>query len=341
MRMLSYHTKMRLRKILTIVGIVLLVLITIWACWMVWLQRYVVFTRDGVVFDFDRSTLSLPEKAEGQVMPEETIPINIQVLTQDEAEDQAQKEETLSGFYADTDMLRNDFETVKEVLKGLPEGTAVMLDVKSMFGNFYYTTSINGANQSSAVNAEEMDQLIQSLSNQGVYLIARLPAFRDSAFAEAHLTSGLAMSSGALWQDDENCYWLDPSSETVLTHLIQISQELRKKGFDEVVFSDFSIPDSGNISYPADTSKDDVIRQAAGELVSACATGEFVVSFCSGADFPLPAGKSRLYLENVDPVKVQSTFEGSMIPNKEARLVFVTSTRDTRFDEYSVLRSAQ
>lgn len=341
MRMLSYHSKMRLRKILTIVGIVALVLISIWVFWMVWLQRYIVFTRNGVVFDFDRSTLSLSQKAEGQVVPEETIPIDIQVLTQEEAEDQAQKGETLSGFYADTDMLSNHFDSVKETLTALPEGTAVMLDVKSIFGNFYYTTSINEAGQSSALDAKAMDQLIQALSDQDVYLIARLPAFRDSAFAEAHPGSSLSLSSGALWQDEENCYWLDPASETVLTNLIQICRELRQKGFDEVVFTDFKIPDSGNISYSAEATKDDTIRHAANELVSACATGDFVVSFSSSADFPLPAGKSRLYLESVDPLQVEKIFESSIIQNKENRLVFVTATRDTRFDEYSVLRSAE
>lgn len=341
MRMLSYHSKMRLRKILTVVGIVALVLIAIWACWMVWLQRYIVFTRDGVVFDFSRSTLSLAEKAEGQVLAEESMPVDIQILTQEEIEQQEQKTQTLSGVYADTDMLSHNLEAVKESLKVLPEGTAVMLDVKSIFGNFYYTTTIDGANPSSAIDIKAMDQLIQTLSNQGVYLIARVPAFRDSAFAEANPSSGLALSSGALWQDDEKCYWLDPANEAVLSHLIQISRELRQKGFDEVVFTDFKIPDSGSISYPAAISKDDVIRQAASELIAACSTGEFMVSFCSSPDFPLPAGRSRLYLETIDPLQVQTVFENSAIENKESRLVFVTPTRDTRFDEYSVLRSVQ
>ena len=60
--MLSYQAKTRLRKILIGLLVLALVLLVVWICWMVWLQRYIVFTRDGVVFAFDRSTLLLEEK---------------------------------------------------------------------------------------------------------------------------------------------------------------------------------------------------------------------------------------------------------------------------------------
>ena len=59
MKMFSYHTKMRLRKALRILGVLSLTCLVLWICWLVWLQRYVVFTRDGVTFDFERSTLRL------------------------------------------------------------------------------------------------------------------------------------------------------------------------------------------------------------------------------------------------------------------------------------------
>lgn len=41
-------------------------------------------------------------------------------------------------------------------------------------------------------------RLLADLIRQDCYLIARLPAFRDSAFAEANPDSGLALDSGAL-----------------------------------------------------------------------------------------------------------------------------------------------
>ena len=62
MRMLSYHTKMRLRKVFTVLGILALVALLLWICWLVWLQRFIVYTRDGVVFDFYRSSSHLSGK---------------------------------------------------------------------------------------------------------------------------------------------------------------------------------------------------------------------------------------------------------------------------------------
>ena len=167
----------------------------------------------------------------------------------------------------------------------------MLLDVKSKFGNFYYTTSLSGATQSDTIDSGAMDRLIHTLKEQGCYLIARLPAFRDSAFAQSNPTAGLALSSGALWTDDEQCYWLDPASQTVMANLMQICRELQETGFDEVVFTDFRIPDSGSIVYSAAASKDEILRQAARQLAS-CAGQGFTVSFAGSPDFPLPAGQT-------------------------------------------------
>ena len=74
MKVFSYHTKMRLRKVLQVLGILALTGLVIWICWLVWLQRYVVYTREGVTFDFDRSTLDLDGKETGPQAAGETAP---------------------------------------------------------------------------------------------------------------------------------------------------------------------------------------------------------------------------------------------------------------------------
>lgn len=339
MRMLSYQAKVRLKKILLTLGVLALVLLVVWLCWMVWLQRYIVFTRDGVVFDFGRSTLDLADKEAATAPPQDTMAMHIQILEGDEAQaQQAQSAQPIQGVYADTELLSEDFDLALENLSDLEPGTAVMLDVKSKFGNFYYTTSMQGAGQSAAVDAGQMDALIKDLAGRDVYLIARLPAFRDSAFAQANQDCGLALDSGILWTDEEQCYWLDPASQTVVSNLVQICRELRQLGFDEVVFTDFRIPDSGSIAYSAAASKDQVLKDAAQALVAACASDSFTVSFAGGAGFPLPQGRSRLYLEGIAPEQAEDTAEKISVTDKSTQLVFLTDTRDTRFAEYSVLR---
>lgn len=334
MKLFSYHTKMRLRKALRILGILCLIGLVLWICWLIWLQRYVVFTRDGVTFDFDRSTLHLEHKEPG---PQETEATSaVEILFQD-APQETQDLSPLNGVYVDTDLLQAGPDTLAGHLSALEPGTAVLLDVKSKFGNFYYTTSLSGATQSDTVDCAAMDRLIQTLQERGCYLIARLPAFRDSAFAQANPTAGLALSSGALWTDDEQCYWLDPASQAVTANLMQICRELQDTGFDEVVFTDFRIPDSGSIVYTAAASKDEILRQAAQQLAS-CAGQGFTVSFTGSPDFPLPAGQTRLYLENVAPEQAAATAEKTSVSDARTQVVFLTTSRDTRFDEYGALR---
>lgn len=334
MKLFSYHTKMRLRKALRILGILCLIGLVLWICWLIWLQRYVVFTRDGVTFDFDRSTLHLEHKEPGPQETEATTAVEI--LFQD-APQETQDLSPLNGVYVDTDLLQAGPDTLAGQLSALEPGTAVLLDVKSKFGNFYYTTSLSGATQSDTVDCAAMDRLIQTLQERGCYLIARLPAFRDSSFAQANPTAGLALSSGALWTDDEQCYWLDPASQAVTANLMQICRELQDTGFDEVVFTDFRIPDSGSIVYTAAASKDEILRQAAQQLAS-CAGQGFTVSFTGSPDFPLPAGQTRLYLENVAPEQATATAEKTSASDARTQVVFLTTSRDTRFDEYGVLR---
>lgn len=342
MMRLSYQNKRRLKKWGTVLGIVLLCLAAIWVCWMIWLQRFLVYTRDGVKVSFDHSTLNLEDKPHGGGSQRETVGVDIVINDGENAVlPMGHEMEKISGVYVDTAMLLDGVQPVSQELLALEPGTAIMLDVKSKFGNFYYNTSIQGASLSDSISAEEMDQLIRDLRKGGYYLIARLPAFRDSAFAENNRDSSLTMASGALWTDEEKCYWLDPASSTVQSNLIQICRELQKMGFDEVVFTDFRIPDSGSISYSADAPKDQVIKQAAEYLVDNGSSDDFVVSFQSSVEFPLPKGQCRLYLEGVTPETLESVYASVPGEKPDVQTVFLAQTRDTRYDICGVLRAME
>lgn len=335
---LSYRAKMRLKRLAIFLGISGLILLLIWICWLIWLQRYVVYTRDGVVIDFSRSSLSLEDKA-ATGDQQQTIAIDIQLGDSQANREPEEGLQILNGVYVDTDMLLEGVEGVVEALTDLEPGSAVLLDVKSKFGNFYYSTDIQDASLTDSIDVATMDALIADLAERDCYLIARLPAFRDSDFARRNQSSGLALSSGALWTDEDKCYWLNPASDTVQSNLIQICRELHGLGFDEVVFTDFRIPDSGNIVYSAETSKDELLKQTAAHLVTSCSNEEFVVSFTGAVDFPLPEGQTRLYLENVDPQTAEAMVAQSAAQDPITQTVFLADTRDTRFDTYCILRS--
>ncbi len=338
MLVISYRTKSRLKKLGVFLGVSVLIAAVCLLCWMVWLQRYVVYTREGVRFDFGRSTLGLSGEPalQKEKVPAETVAIDYVDGTEENGE--PTETEKFSGYYATTQMLLDDVAGVRSAIEALPAGSAVMLDVKSIYGNFYYSTSLNGASKADALDVAAVDDLIAYLRGGDYHVIARLPAFCDLAFAKAHTASGLALESGVLWADGNGCYWLDPNSEAVLANLAQICRELTELGFDEVVFDHFYFPDNGAIVYDSTVSKADTIKNAAKQLSKAFSTGAFRVSFCAGSgDFPLPEGSSRLYLEGIHPEQAEAVAGQVGID----RVVFVTDSRDTRFDAASVIRSLE
>ena len=136
--------------------------------------------------------------------------------------------------------------------------------------------------------------------------------------------------------DSDGCYWLNPTSSGTLSYLIQITNELKGLGFDEVVFYDFRFPETTGIVYTRD--KTEALTTAAKTLVSSCADDAFGVSFVGNADFPLPEGRCRLYVENVQPSAVAGIAEQAGLTDPQIRLVFITTLHDTRFDKYGVLR---
>lgn len=331
---LSYRTRRRLHTLGIIALIVLLAAILIWLVWLLWLNRYIVYSRDGAKLDFSLSAENLSGQA--ALPPEEKEPISIVYNDGSDAVNTSTELSQIYGYYVDSNALADDLDNVKAQIDELPSGTAVMLDVKSIYGYFFYTSALGPLSES--VDIDAVDELISYLRSKNMYTIARVPAFRDYYYGLHNDTYGLPHSSGGyLWQDDQGCYWLNPDSTGTTNYLIQIVSELKGLGFKEVVFSEFRFPETDNILYNGD--KTESLNKAAAYLVSSCATTTFTVSFCADLDaITLPEGRCRLYLQNITAFNVQSAVEQSGLEDPTIQLVFLTEAQDTRFDEYSVLR---
>ncbi len=328
---LPYRTRRTLLQTGAVLLILLLAAILVWGCWILWLSRYVIYTQDGAKIDF-----SLPEHiGSGELAqppePGETISINYNDNSGTVNTELAQ----LGGYYVEISALQKDISAVKSQIQALPAGTAVMVDVKNIYGRFYYSSSVGDARNSS-IDIQAMDQLIEYLDKSGMYTIARLPALRDYQYGLNHVPDGLPTAGGYLWMDGDGCYWLNPASSGTLSYLVQITNELKSLGFDEVVFYDFYFPETTGIVYTQDKAQ--ALSTAAKTLVSSCATDSFAVSFVGSADFALPEGRSRLYMENVEAANVANAAQQTGLADPAIRLVFLTEVHDTRFNKYSVLR---
>lgn len=334
---LSYRARRRLRHSLTAVIIILCLSLTVFIGWLIWLDRFIIYTRDGASLNFELS--QLPSDGEPAEPPVFSDPIKIVLQDPDEDDNQAVIEQvSISGYYIKTKDLQEDIPGLIDKLKSLPAGTAVLMDMKSIKGSFYYPTTV-GNTVSKDIDTEKMSQLLEFLSTQNLHAIARIPAFRDWEYGLHNVPQGLPKkgANGALWMDDKSCYWLDPAKDEVLGYLIRIVTELKGLGFDEVVFNEFRFPDTDKIKY--DGNKASAISNAAATLVEACATERFFVSFQStDYGFPLPSGNTRLYLQNVAAAEIPLVRQQAVTQQPNIQLLFITEANDTRFDDYCVLR---
>lgn len=332
---IPYRTRRTLRRLGVALLILLMISVVIWLCWVIWLERYVVYSREGATLNFSLSETGAGAQAALPPTEQETVAVYI-----NEGSDSVNVSTELTqfaGFYADSAALTEDLNAVRSQISTLGTDIPVMLDVKSITGAFYYSTSI-GTSTDSNLDIAAMDQLIADLSRSGRYLIARVPAFRDREFGLNNVEYGLFLPGGVgLWMDDAGCYWLNPTSSGTMNYLLRIVGELKELGFDEVVFSEFRFPDSDGYTFSGDRTE--ALANAAKSLVSTCATDSFAVSFSSAnSAFPLPEGRSRLYLTDVQAADVAATAEEIQLEDKEIRLVFLAESNDTRFDLYSVMR---
>lgn len=330
---IPYRTRQILKRAAMIVLIAALVLGILFALWFFWLQRFVVYTKDGVVFDFSLS--GTVNKGELLQKPEQqpTIPIHYG----DEGKIEADTELTqMIGYYVDAEALL-DMAAVRSQIQQLPSGTPVMVDVKDIYGSFFYSSAV-GTQKHANISAKDMDALIALLNDRDLYSIARIPALRDYAYGLNHVPDGLSVASGGyLWADEFYCYWLNPNSEGTVNYLVQIISELKNLGFDEVVLTDFHFPDTDEIAFKGDKQK--ALATAANTLVTTCTTTTFAVSFVGqDAAFALPEGRTRLYLEGITASEASSVAQQTGIADPAIHVAFLTDVHDTRFDEFSVLR---
>jgi len=338
LRIFSYRNKRLARNALIAVGILLVLVLIFLVCRVIYLQRFLVYGEDGVRLDYQQN-LSAQGTSQEEINPED---FPVQMVKPDESMavsgpiDDSPKQ--MSGYYVTTSMMQNLTKVTEAVAKLETTPHYMLFEMKSIFGNFYYASTYFGK-YTANVDVSIISDLRQQLKDQKVYLIAKVPALSDNNYALDNQSCGLPLSSGALWMDSNGCYWLDPMDEDVQNYLVAIATELAEEGFDEVVFDGFAIPDSEKIVYDDAMTREEYTAQAAQTIAAGLDGLNIHISFGSSSPLVAPYA-DRLYLSGVEGSAVASTVEGltEAVSDPAAQIVFLTPSRDTRFEKYSVLR---
>ncbi|MCI8949055.1 MAG: putative glycoside hydrolase [Lachnospiraceae bacterium] len=118
------------------------------------------------------------------------------------------------------------------------ELNAVVIDVKDDNGivTFSMDSPLVQEIGSSSGYIPDIKALTKNLKEHGIYLIARIPAFRDPYLAEAKPEWCCKKADGTVYRDKNNLAWVNPYKKEVWEYLIEIAQQAGEAGFDEIQF---------------------------------------------------------------------------------------------------------
>jgi len=83
---------------------------------------------------------------------------------------------------------------------------------------------------------KDINGLIASLKERGLYVIARVVAFRDPYLAEKKPEWSLHVGDGSLYRDKQGMAWVDPYRQEVWDYLVEVCTAAKEAGFDEIQF---------------------------------------------------------------------------------------------------------
>ena len=339
MRIFSYRNKRLLKRTLLIALAVLLGILALIVCRFIYLGRFVTYDNAGAHLDYEQH-LTATRAPEPAVSDEDFSFDTVLDAASEEDGDTAQTAK-LTGYYITTTMLASGVDQVRAALSQADDYNAVMVDVKSIFGSFYYSTAISGAAKATVLDIKQVDQLIAELAQQkGVTLIARVPAFSDPEYALKHQSQALPLYNGALWTDEHDCYWLNPYSNDVQGYLTSIALELAGLGFDEVLFDNFYVPDDSSIVWDTEAITQVAALETCAENLQANLTGSSIRLALGTEVSSVAQYASRVFIttEKANDVTRITQEMTDVLSNPSTQLVFITTSHDTRFDSSGLIR---
>lgn len=118
------------------------------------------------------------------------------------------------------------------------EINAVVLDFKDDEGRITCRTSSPVIDEIEACKpyVGDMPGLIEKLHQRGIYVIARVVAFKDPYLAEKKPEWSLKTKDGKLYRDAKDLAWVNPYRQEVWDYLVEVGSQAALLGFDEVQF---------------------------------------------------------------------------------------------------------
>lgn len=103
------------------------------------------------------------------------------------------------------------------------EINTVVIDVKDNTG----VVSWNG-------RVSDLDAFVDELHHKSIYVVARVAAFQDPAYAKLYPAIAIQKIAGGVWKDEHGIPWIDAGSRQMWDYLLSIGKQAYARGFDEI-----------------------------------------------------------------------------------------------------------
>lgn len=151
------------------------------------------------------------------------------------------------GVYLSPDVAKNS-AYMEELLHYLDttELNAVVIDVKADSGAIVYAMENEMAKEIGALRSiVNIPSIVKTLKDHGVYVIARLVAFKDPILAKARPELTFYNQDGSKFYDSSNSAWVSPYKHEVWEYLAEVGISCAEIGFDEINYDYMRFPTDG------------------------------------------------------------------------------------------------
>lgn len=129
------------------------------------------------------------------------------------------------------------------------EINALVIDVKDCSGCVSFETEDPEIERLRIEPApcKNLKAFVDLLHQKGVYVIARMVAFQDPAYAKHHPTEAIQSQKGGIWLDYRGFPYIDPASKRFWGYIARLAKACKTVGFDEINFDYLRFPTDGRL----------------------------------------------------------------------------------------------
>ena len=245
----GYRGRRTVTDILRFVAIALAVLVVLSVAGLVYLQRYLVYTDEGVKLELPPFLQSLrgedkTKQPNGSASLPDPGSLSIDIEPSG-SQSEPQPAEEPAGFVMALPVSDVLDGSAGEKLARAGAG-ALVLEMKDQAGKLAWLSGQEMAGRARANGPQAANDALRQWNGGEVYTIARVCCFRDDSAPYYHNSLALRRGNGN-WKDELGLRWLSPAQDKNQAYLAGLCGELAAMGFDEIVLEQFCFPTQGSL----------------------------------------------------------------------------------------------